>query len=189
MMETKNCSRCKKALPLSNFYIKYKNPIIKYYPECKSCRAIIAKNYTDKNKDHCKEVSSKYYLENRDRIRTRDAKYNLDNKEHVTILKQVWTMAHIDSVRETKRKHNLKLRESFLDMYGRICACCGEDKVEFLTIEHKLGQRGIVRHKKETGKFAYSRAIKEYRPDLYETLCMNCNFSKGRYGYCPHQKS
>jgi len=86
------------------------------------------------------------------------------------------------------RKYSIKykkgLRNKFLEMYGNKCACCGETKVEFLTIEHKLGQRGS-RHK-EGGPEAYAKALKDYRPDLYEILCYNCNCAKGRYGYCPH---
>lgn len=186
-METKKCSRCKEILPISNFYIKYKNPD-RYYPECKSCRYDIVKNYTKKNEKHCKERAIKYYIDNKKIIQTRRSEYRAKNYTHVLEINQTWVMENKQKVLETKRKHNKKLRETFLDMYGRSCACCGETAVEFLTIEHKLGQKGIVRHKKETGKFAYSKATKEYRPDLYEVLCMNCNFSKGRYGYCPHQK-
>jgi hypothetical protein len=42
--------------------------------------------------------------------------------------------------------------------------------------------------KKESSHYSYRLAAKEYRPDLYEILCYNCNCSKGKHGYCPHQK-
>lgn len=87
--------------------------------------------------------------------------------------------AHLQGVKARQRRH----RESFLEMYGKSCRCCGEGKKEFLTIEHIRGQAGG----KESSTTAYRKAALEYRPDLYEVLCMNCNHSKGRYGYCPHE--
>lgn len=81
-------------------------------------------------------------------------------------------------------QHRKEVRRLFLKMYGGRCSCCGETKEEFLTIEHKNGQ---VKGKKEVGIVAYRLATKEYRPDLYCILCWNCNCSRGRYGYCPHQ--
>lgn len=79
-----------------------------------------------------------------------------------------------------------KLRRKFFDMYGASCSCCKENTEDFLTLEHKNGQRGIPKHKKESSSIAYRNATKQYRPDLYEVLCYNCNCSKGKLGYCPH---
>lgn len=84
-------------------------------------------------------------------------------------------------------KYQKKNRNKFFELYGIECSCCRESVKEFLTIEHKNGQIGIS--KKESGDTAYRKAIKEYRPDLYEVLCWNCNCSKSRYGTCPHQSS
>lgn len=75
-----------------------------------------------------------------------------------------------------------KYRNDFLKMYGEKCRCCGESSKEFLTIEHINGQKG----KKDHSTTAYRKAVLEYRSDIYEILCMNCNHAKGRYGYCPH---
>ena len=71
-------------------------------------------------------------------------------------------------------------------MYGRVCRCCGETREEFLTVEHIHGREG--KHKGAAGYKLFKLCTIEYRPDLYETLCMNCNFSKGKYNYCPHEK-
>lgn len=98
---------------------------------------------------------------------------------------QRWYAENKDRLLKQSRKLYADYRNDFLDMYGRACACCGETHIEFLTIEHLQGQRGT---KRRVGNKAYRDATKEYRPDLYETLCMNCNHAKGRYGYCPHQK-
>ncbi len=76
-------------------------------------------------------------------------------------------------------------RKEFLKLYGNRCSCCGENIVEFLTIEHRNGLGRAAR--KKIGSRVYVQAIKEYRPDLYTILCWNCNCAKGRYGKCPHQ--
>ncbi len=111
-----------------------------------------------------------------------------------------YRLAHKEQIRERDRQRyrrnpalhtqnairsNAVARAKFLQMYGVKCACCGETMEEFLTIEHKLGQTGV--RKKESASAAYRKAVQDYRPDLYEVLCMNCNHSKGVRGYCPHQ--
>lgn len=88
--------------------------------------------------------------------------------------------------REYIQKAYTEKRKVFLNMYGGRCVCCGEINPEFLTIEHRQGQRG---KKRQSSYTAYTHAVKEYRPDIYEILCMNCNHSKGRYGYCPHRRT
>lgn len=98
---------------------------------------------------------------------------------------QKWYAENKERVLSIQRKHYADLRNKFLDMYGRICTCCGESCVDFLTIEHIQGQQGKDR---KVGDKAYLIAIKEYRPDLYEVLCYNCNCAKGKLGYCPHQR-
>ena len=85
---------------------------------------------------------------------------------------------------KTVHKKWVQQKEIFFRMYGEMCDCCGESIREFLTADHVLGQIG--KKKKDGGGKAYREAIKEYRPDLYRTLCHNCNNTIGRLGYCPH---
>lgn len=88
-----------------------------------------------------------------------------------------------DNKREYQRELTSRYKHRFLEMYGNACSCCGETIFDFLTIEHKQGQQKITRR---TGLVAYRDAVQEYRPDLYEVLCWNCNCAKGKLGYCPH---
>lgn len=88
-----------------------------------------------------------------------------------------------ESKREYQRNLTNKYKNQFLEMYGGSCSCCGESINDFLTIEHKHGQQKISRR---TGLAAYRDAVQEYRPDLYEVLCWNCNCARGKLGYCPH---
>jgi hypothetical protein len=142
---------------------------------------------------------SDYSEEEKKILRERVHKSYIKNKGNKLNYAKRYRDAHLDKIRkdnernrdrrkETNKILNSYRRKTFLDMYGNKCACCGETIVEFLTIEHKNGQKGLPEHKKKSGGRAYKIAIQEYRPDLYEILCWNCNCARGRYGYCPHQK-
>lgn len=110
-------------------------------------------------------------------------KYRVDHAEELKIKAKKSYQENKEKKKEYQRKIYKSIKEKFLLMYGGKCVCCGERHTDFLTIEHKLGQ---IRATKETGTRAYRKAIQEYRPDLYEILCWNCNCAKGQLGYCPH---
>ena len=76
------------------------------------------------------------------------------------------------------------LKMKFLEMYGKKCSCCGESEYEFLTIDHIIPR--TYENRNETGVKAYFKAISEYKPDLYQVLCYNCNCGR-RHGICPHK--
>ena len=78
------------------------------------------------------------------------------------------------------------IRREFLAAYGGKCACCGEGTQEFLSLDHINGDGS--QHRKMTGSLTYLWLRKRGWPkDNYRLLCMNCNFARGRYGYCPHE--
>ena len=73
------------------------------------------------------------------------------------------------------------VRKQVFDHYGWKCVCCGERHEEFLTIDH-IGGKPFP----ENSFQAYLRIVRENYPDTFRTLCMNCNWSLGVRGYCPH---
>jgi len=82
-----------------------------------------------------------------------------------------------------------KLRDEIIKEYGGKCGCCGEKRVEFLSIDHING--GGTKHRKILGGgTAFFQYLREnnYPKDKYRILCMNCNWARGRYGYCPHER-
>lgn len=86
--------------------------------------------------------------------------------------------------------HRKFLRMKAFDAYGgAVCACCGENRIEFLTIDHIDG--GGYQHRKQIGVgagTAFCRWLKNNNyPRGYRVLCSNCNSSLGRFDYCPHQ--
>jgi len=70
-------------------------------------------------------------------------------------------------------------------MYGIKCACCGETNLSVLSIDHIDGNH--PEGKKLTGIHLYLYLRQKGYPVGYRTLCLNCAFSLGQYGYCPHQ--
>lgn len=93
------------------------------------------------------------------------------------------------SSEETKaraRQRYKDRRQEAIAHYGGVCACCGEDRYEFLAIDHING--GGAKERKNTGSGARFLSIlrKMHYPPGYRILCHNCNTSLGVYGYCPH---
>lgn len=93
--------------------------------------------------------------------------------------------------RENANNYHKKLRFDALTAYsvgGLKCACCGENNIEFLAIDHING--GGNQHKKVIGKNKrFYLWLKENNyPEGFRILCHNCNMSFGLYGYCPHEK-
>ncbi len=84
-----------------------------------------------------------------------------------------------------KRRHY----ERMIAAYGGACVCCGDATFEFLSLDHKNG-----RNTEERGNYRFygTRFYRTLRrqgwpQEGYQLLCMNCNFSNGKYGYCPHK--
>lgn len=141
------------------------------------------KRYAESHKEQIRASKKKY----RDAHKEQMKAYREKNREKLLAAMKISSKAYYENnkekVREYEKAYQRSRKEMFLDMYGRSCSCCEETISAFLTIEHKNGQKKISR---ETGAVAYRKAIKEYRPDLYEVLCWNCNCAKGHLGYCPH---
>ena len=91
----------------------------------------------------------------------------------------------------------MKLRAEVLAAYGHACACpnCGEIRAEFLSIDHINGDGAA--HRLELGKgnklmglartYAWLKQ-NAFPKDRFRLLCHNCNFARGHYGYCPHER-
>lgn len=66
---------------------------------------------------------------------------------------------------------------------GGQCRCCGENTIEFLNFDHIEGKG------EQKGFNNYRVAVSIMRGNTYNIriLCMNCNWSYGLRGYCPHR--
>lgn len=102
-----------------------------------------------------------------------------------------WKERHPDRVKKFQAITRRRRKATVMNHYGgtpAICACCGESAIEFLTIDHIDGRGSEHRDKiGRDGSSLYVWLIRNGFPEGFQVLCMNCNFSKGHYGYCPHR--
>lgn len=88
----------------------------------------------------------------------------------------------------TKRRHR-ELKAIVVAHYGGACKCCGEHRIEFLTIDH-INRDGPAHRRalaKGNGDRFYGALIKHGFPETVRLFCMNCNWGT-RYGKtCPHE--
>lgn len=90
--------------------------------------------------------------------------------------------------RARNKAWKLRLKAEVTSHYGgSFCQCCGEARLEFLTIDHIDGGGRQHREQIGLGKTIYSWLKNNNYPDGYQTLCYNCNCAKGFYGECPHE--
>lgn len=94
-------------------------------------------------------------------------------------------------IREQQRGYDLSVKMKIIEAYGGKCVCCGENILEFLTIDHINNDGAADRkdNKHGSGGKLYRWLIKNGFPkENYQILCYNCNCAKGFFGYCPHNK-
>lgn len=93
--------------------------------------------------------------------------------------------------RPSKQRSYARLKTETFAAYGTICACCGEGAEEFLAIDHIYGRDRKNRPEDRLSGavlYAYLRR-RNYPQGKLRVLCHNCNFARGKYGYCPHSSS
>lgn len=91
--------------------------------------------------------------------------------------------------RREARTSRTKVKAEILQAYGGKCACCGENRPEFMTIDHIYGDGKKDRESIGSGVTMYFRLRRMGFPkDRYRLLCYNCNLSRGHNGFCPHER-
>jgi hypothetical protein len=106
-----------------------------------------------------------------------------------------YRMTHREEYRAIHRRSRIKLKADVIDAYGGKCSCCGEWRIEFLTIDHVDGggtQHRIALATKADGKVGGRRFYQLLRiqgyPAGYEVMCWNCNCGRQlNGGTCPHK--
>lgn len=101
---------------------------------------------------------------------------------------------------KTSKERRRRLKQAAFSAYGGAkCTCCSDEHLEFLSIDHIAGngaehRRQLMAETGWTSKSAnmcgshfYLWLKKQGYPPGFRVLCMNCNFSIAKFGYCPHQ--
>jgi len=130
-------------------------------------------------------------------IEKRRARVRVNNRKYCLLHPERRKESYLKYYYKNRERECQKNRERYrrnrwivLSHYGLECFCCHEDNVEFLTIDHIEGGGNEHRRllKSKGGQSFYAWLIQNNFPSEFRTLCMNCNFSLGNYGYCPHKK-
>lgn len=93
------------------------------------------------------------------------------------------------TIKVTNKKHTFKLKLEILNYYSQNkleCQCCSTKELEFLTIDHINGGGAQHRRTMKAGSL-YHWLKRNNFPEGFRVLCMNCNWSYGKWGYCPHE--
>jgi hypothetical protein len=129
-----------------------------------------------RRKVYHKQKSREYYLANRLAINKRTAKRYKENKAyHNAYTRQ----------KDKELKYTVLLHYSDDPLFP-VCACCREDYIEFLSIDHMEGNGNKHRREDPEAVKIYRWLKKHAFPKGFRVLCMNCNFALGHFGYCPH---
>ena len=160
------------------------------------------KKYYQNNKERVLERNKQWRIENEEYIRQWHTKYMKEKrneprfKEHYLGLQRNRRNSNKEKTAYFNAKKTLVARIEIIQAYslGRCCACCKEDNIFLLSVDHIDGKRlkEEIEHEKKYGvKMAglslYMLLKKKGFPKGYQILCYNCNLSKGHHGMCPHQ--
>lgn len=118
---------------------------------------------------------------------------------HKKVHRERYHANRIENAKTAKERRQRLKRAAFEAYGGAKCACCGEDHMEFLSIDHIAGDGAEHRRQllKEAGwrvsrssmcgAHLYKWLKQNNYPPGFRVLCMNCNFSIAKFGYCPHK--
>lgn len=136
-----------------------------------------------------KEYHKNYYQKNREKLNAYKNNWKKENRDKVNKSQSGYRKRHKEKVNEWNRNYLRKLRKEVIKKYGNKCACCKENRFEFLAIDHTNG--GGNEHRKIIGQgYAILFWIRKNNyPKGFRVLCNNCNGAFGHYGYCPHQNT
>jgi hypothetical protein len=159
----KICTKCKINKHIRCFYVKRDRPKPRRDSHCRQCVS---------------QAGSK-----------RDKERRAEGPEFQEKKRLYWNTWYLrNALREiTRRKITIRSHKlRIIAGYGGKCVCCGDKNFEFLTIDHINGDGKL--HRLEVGQSSVYRDLikRGYPKENYRLLCMNCNFSMGKYGYCPH---
>ena len=153
-------------------------------PVCRECGVILTDEnwYLSFKKRHsyiCKKCYKKYSKE-----------WRQNNRDRYNQLQKIWQQNNRDRYNQIQREWYHRLINEIIDAYGGKCACCGETRREYLTIDHINGNGRKQKREievRDPKSFYYWLKQNNY-PKGFQVLCFNCNCGKSTYSVCPHNK-
>jgi hypothetical protein len=123
----KICSKCKRELPIDNFYkdCSTKDGLRHRCKECikndnQASNYARQKKWKAKNKEHIKRQTKEYKLKNKEEIKTKSKLYYLKNKEACYQRTAKWRKNNIEKVRENGNRYYAENIERYRDIKRKI---------------------------------------------------------------------
>jgi len=113
------------------------------------------------------------------------------NLERFRAQARQWRMDNPQRAKDTQSRHNLtrwwSIKTEVIAAYGGCCACCGEDTIHFLCLDH-VNLDGGEHRKTVKNAYIYKWARDNNYPDTLRVLCYDCNQVSWRNnGICIHE--
>lgn len=127
-----------------------------------------------------RQADRDYYRRNAASVRERTSAYNA-RQSAAWKAERRRVQVENGNKRQASTRYNEKLRMDVIRGYGGACACCGNDYVPHLTLDHVEGG-GRTDRVSRGGRAAYAEARRDGFPPKYQLLCFNCNSAKHTQG-------
>lgn len=190
--ETKQCGRCGKELPLSMFRLRSNGVRNKLCGVCCGAMTIVGCSEEDAQNgtlrcNHCGVAQPIVEFRTKRTGRRNRTCNTCCEKASASFME--FNGKHDNKYYKMRSARVQEVKREVIEHYGGCCACCGETDVRFLSLDHKNGDG--AEHRKQLARASGSRiwywARNNGYPPIFQVLCYNCNFAKGRKHQCPHQ--
>lgn len=113
--------------------------------------------------------------------------WGVKNRAHKLVKSAEYRKNNRKRILEYHDQARKSLKQQAMAAYGGKCSCCGENEIDFLTIDH-IGGGGRA-HRAKIGSATYRwLKLNNYPKRGFRVLCFNCNCAIGMFGVCPHQR-
>lgn len=128
---------------------------------------------------------AKYGRASRQRKLATDPSYDQHRNQKNRLARKLYYERNRERMCAQNAAAKLKLKLEIIAAYGGKCECCGDTHTEFLTVDH-VNNDGAAHRKIVKNMYCWLR--KNGFPKIgFRLLCMNCNWSRGTFGHCPHE--
>ena len=127
--------------------------------------------------------SSAWYYTNPEKAKLRRRRSFLKNQKRYREVKRLY-----------EKRRRAQFRRIVIGFYSHgtfSCACCGEDQIDFLELDHVNGggrKETIRMFGNASSSPLYRWLAKNGFPSGFQILCANCNQSKWKHGTCVHKR-
>ena len=142
------------------------------------------------------EYDAQYYLAHREFLlpRNRESAKRWNRSTAGKATRKAWASSQEGKLKlgASRGRYRLGLKRQLVLAYGGCCACCGESRMGFLTLDHSFhdGKAHRVRlgNRDSRKMYAELRRLGWPKDKGYRILCFNCNMATRYPGdVCPHK--